>query len=71
VCLCQADVALSALVDGNPDLRVLRYKDAAELIPVLEDVLRGLDSRPVPVLAPPVSRPRGRRMTIRRRTRAR
>ncbi len=70
VCLCQADVALSALVEGNPHLRVLRYQDPRELMSLLEDALRGLDSRPRPGLPRRGSRPRGG-TTTRRRTRAR
>lgn len=70
VCLCQADGALSALVDGNPQLRVLRYKDVSELMSVLQDVLRGLDSPPAPGISPRSSRSRSG-ATSRRRTRAR
>ena len=70
VCFCQADVALSALVDGNPHLRVLRYKGPGELVSLLEDALRGLDFRPVPGISPRSSRSRGG-ATPRRRTRAR
>ena len=70
VCFCQANVALSALVDGNRYLRVLRYKDPGELMSLLEDALRGLDSRPVPGISPRSSRPRGT-TTTRRRTPAR
>lgn len=70
VCLCQADVALSALVDGNPSLRLLRYTDSGELPSLLEDALRGLDSYAVPGLSPHSSHRRGG-TTTRRRTRAR
>lgn len=70
VCLCQADVALSALVEGNPHLRVLRYKDSIELMSLLEDALRGLDSRPLPKIQRRGSRLRSGTST-RRRTRAR
>ena len=70
VCLCQADVALSALVEGNPHLRVLRYKDSGDLMSLLEDALRGLDSHPLPKIPRRGSRLRGG-TTTRRRTRAR
>ena len=70
VCLCQADVALSALVDGNPQLRVLRYKDPSDLESLLADALRGLDFRPAPGISPRSSRSRSG-ATSRRRTRAR
>ncbi len=70
VCLCQADAALSALVEGNPHLRVLRYQDPSELMSALEDALRRLDSRPLPGTPRRGSRPRGE-TTTRRRARAR
>ncbi len=70
VCFCQADVTLSALVDGNPHLRVLRYKDSRELMSLLGNALRRLDPRPVPGISPRSSRPR-KGTTTRRRTRAR
>ncbi len=40
LCLCRADVALSAMVEGNPAVRVIRYKDEAELMNLLERELR-------------------------------
>jgi adenylate cyclase class IV len=46
ICLCHAEVALSALVDGNPGLRVLRYRDAGEALFLLEGALHDLDPRP-------------------------
>ena len=40
ICLCRADVALSAMIDGNPGLRLLRYRDEAELMALLGQELR-------------------------------
>jgi len=40
VCLCRADVALSAMIEGNRALRVVRYRDEAELLSRLESELR-------------------------------
>ena len=40
ICLCRADVALSAMIEGNPGLRMLRYRDEAELMSLLERRLR-------------------------------
>jgi adenylate cyclase class IV len=39
VCLCRADVALSAMIEGNPGVRVLRYQDESELPTLLEAAL--------------------------------
>ncbi len=39
-CLCRTDVALSALIEGNTALRVIRYGDEAELMDLLERELR-------------------------------
>jgi hypothetical protein len=46
ICLCHAEVALSALVDGNTGLRVLRYRDAGEALSLLEGALHDLDPYP-------------------------
>jgi adenylate cyclase class IV len=46
ICLCHTEVALSALVDGNPGLRVLRYKDAGEALSMLEGALPDLNPHP-------------------------
>lgn len=40
LCLCRADAALSAMVEGNRYLRVIRYRDEAQLMSVLERELR-------------------------------
>ena len=41
ICLCRADVALSAMIKGNPGLRVLRYQDESELMALLSHELGG------------------------------
>ncbi len=40
ICLCRADVALSAMIEGNSGLRVLRYQDESEVMELLEKELR-------------------------------
>jgi len=40
LCLCRADVTLSALIEGNPTLRVIRYRDEPELMNRLHAELR-------------------------------
>src|SRR2546425_10148197 len=40
ICLCRADVALSAMIEGNSGFRVFRYKDESELMELLEKELR-------------------------------
>jgi len=40
ICLCRADVALSAMIEGNPGLRIIRYGDEAELMNLLDKELR-------------------------------
>jgi len=44
ICLCRTDVALSAMIEGNPGLRVIRYGDEGELMSLLERRL-GMPSR--------------------------
>lgn len=46
LCLCQRDVALSAMVGGNPALPILRYRDETDLLQKLGDELAGTRERP-------------------------
>lgn len=39
LCLCRADVTLSAMIEGNPGVRVVRYRDDAELPALLDAAL--------------------------------
>src|SRR5216117_256840 len=45
ICLCRTDVALSAMIEGNPGLRVIRYGDEAELMNLLDKELRDQGER--------------------------
>lgn len=40
LCLCRADVTLSAMVEGNPAVRIVRYDDESELLSLLDSELR-------------------------------
>ncbi len=46
LCLCRSDVALSALVDGNANVRVLRYRDAPDLMSQLNAELAAQEFAP-------------------------
>lgn len=40
ICLCRADVTLSAMIEGNSGLRLVQYRDEAELMSLLDRELR-------------------------------
>ncbi len=63
LCLCRQDVSLSAMVAGNPYLRLVRYRDTEEAVRALERELQELDRQRAPTRPPGSADPAGGRLS--------